>query len=89
MFMMKSQNIDIETLMNDLECCINKHHENCCQLGNWHEEWNCMTHLMKRSLALIKAQIVLIELLRNERDHLKARLKEELDLKDDLIGGGP
>ena len=46
--------MNTEQIIKDLESCINKHHENCCQLGSWHEEWNCMTHLMKRSLAIIK-----------------------------------
>lgn len=37
-----------------LECCITNQHENCCNLGKWHEQWNCMTDLMKNALALIK-----------------------------------
>lgn len=43
-----------ETVIKALECCITKHHENCCKLGKWHEEWNCMTDLMQDALALIK-----------------------------------
>lgn len=60
--------MNTEQTIKDLECCINKHHENCCQLGSWHEEWNCMTHLMKRSLALIKEQQKEIERLK-ANDH--------------------
>lgn len=47
---------ELEKVINDLECCITNHHENCCQLGNWSEEWNCMTGLMKRALAVIHDQ---------------------------------
>jgi hypothetical protein len=43
-----------EQIIKALECCITKHHENCCNLGKWHEEWNCMTDLMKSALSLIK-----------------------------------
>ena len=42
-----------EQIIKALECCITGHHENCCNLGKWHEEWNCMTDIMKQSLALI------------------------------------
>lgn len=50
-----------EDVMRALECCITKHHENCCQLGTWSEEWNCMTDLMKKALALLREKDAEIE----------------------------
>lgn len=43
-------------IIKALECCITKQHENCCNLGKWSEQWNCMTDLMGKALALIKRQ---------------------------------
>ena len=43
-----------EQIIKALECCIKTQCDNCCNLGNWHEQWNCMTDLMKKALALIK-----------------------------------
>lgn len=43
-----------EQIIKALECCITNQHENCCNLGKWHEQWNCMTDLMKNALKLIK-----------------------------------
>lgn len=43
-----------EQIIKALECCIKNQCENCCQCGNWHEQWNCMTFLMKNAVALIK-----------------------------------
>ena len=45
-----------EQIIKALECCITNQHENCCNLAKWHEQWNCMTDLMKNALALIKEQ---------------------------------
>lgn len=58
-----------EQIIKALRCCINSHHESCCQLGKWSEEWNCMTDLMKKSL-------ILIEGLEAELDYWKARAFE-------------
>lgn len=43
-----------EQIIKALESCIKAQCENCCNLGNWHEQWNCMTDIMKNALALIK-----------------------------------
>lgn len=43
-------------VINALGCCITEQCENCCNLGSWHEQWNCMTDLMKKSLDLITSQ---------------------------------
>ena len=29
-----------ENIIKALECCIKEQCENCCQCGNWHEQWN-------------------------------------------------
>ena len=42
-----------EQIIKALECCIKTQCENCCNLGSWHEQWNCMTDLMKKALSLI------------------------------------
>ena len=43
-----------EQIIKALECCIKTQCENCCNLGDWHEQWNCMTNLMSKALTLIK-----------------------------------
>lgn len=48
--------MDKSMIIKALECCITNQHENCCNLAKWHEQWNCMTDLMKNALALIKSQ---------------------------------
>lgn len=53
-----------DQIVKALECCIKNQCENCCQCGNWHEQWNCMTFLMKNALSLIKE-------LTEENDRLK------------------
>ena len=46
-------NLNRDEIVKALECCIKTQCENCCNLGNWHEQWNCMTDLMRNALALI------------------------------------
>lgn len=65
-----------EQIIKALECCIKNQCENCCQCGNWHEQWNCMTFLMKNALALIK------ELTQNSKVLLNS-VKESLHAKED------
>lgn len=84
-----------EQIIKALECCITKHHENCCNLGKWHEEWNCMTDIMKNALALIKdqegtikSQATFIEKLKTgieKLDEDKQRLKAEISVKKKLL----
>lgn len=48
--------MESEKIKNALGCCIKTQCENCCNLGSWHEQWNCMTDLMKKALAIITSQ---------------------------------
>ena len=43
-----------EDIVKALECCIEEKCENCCNLGRWHEQWNCMRDIMKYALSLIR-----------------------------------
>ena len=42
-----------ETIIDSLNSCIKNQHENCCNLGSWHEQWNCMADLMNKARLLI------------------------------------
>lgn len=53
-----------EDVIRALECCIKTQCENCCNLGSWHEQWNCMTDLMKKALALLREKDAEIERLK-------------------------
>lgn len=48
-------------IIKALECCIKTQCENCCNCGSWHEQWNCMTDIMKKALDLINRQKAEIE----------------------------
>ena len=67
------ENLNAEQVKKALECCIKNQCENCCQCGNWHEQWNCMTSLMKNALALINSQEQRIKELAAENERLKAQ----------------
>lgn len=67
------ENLNAEQVKKALECCIKNQCENCCQCGNWHEQWNCMTSLMKNALVLINSQEQRIKELAAENERLKAQ----------------
>lgn len=59
-----------EQIIKALECCIEAQCENCCNLGSWHEQWNCMTGIMRKALSLVKELTEENERLREENDEL-------------------
>ena len=70
-----------EDVMKDLECCIKTQCENCCNLGSWHEQWNCMTDLMKKALFVMHDQNARIAMMAQCIE----RQDKELEKKDEKI----
>lgn len=80
-----------EQIIKALESCIDTQCDACCQIGTWHEQWNCMTALMRKALELINRQ-------KDEIEHLRAEaykyqkfwsnsynIQEVNDARDDAI----
>ena len=57
-------------IIKALECCIKEQCSNCCNCGNWHEQWNCMTEIMKKALDLINRQKAEIERLKKDNEYI-------------------
>ena len=66
-------------LINALESCIKNQCANCCNCGNWHEQWNCMTDLMKKALTIIKELATENEMLKLKADKWFYQLKDVLE----------
>lgn len=61
--------LKLEDVVRALECCIKTQCENCCNLGLWHEQWNCMTDLMKKALALLRKYDSIFSFVNSLREH--------------------
>lgn len=64
--------LNCNDVIKSLECCIKTQCENCCNLGSWHEQWNCMTDLMKKALNLINEMKKQIRVLEDDVENFKS-----------------